>query len=97
MSFSIIGLIVTLNINVIYAECCGGATTLSMTTFSIMTLIIRGLFVSLRIMTLGITTFSIMTLSIRGLFVTLSIMTLSITRLYVPLSIRDSQHNNALP
>jgi hypothetical protein len=44
-------------------------------------------------MTLGIVTFSIVTLSV----LTLSIVTLSIKGLYVILSIRDTQHNNAPP
>ena len=58
-----------------------GGTTLSITTLSITTF---------SIMTLSITTLSIMTLRIK-------LRTLSIRGLYVAVSIKDTQHNNALP
>jgi hypothetical protein len=55
--------------------------TPSITTFSIMTLSIKGLYV---------------TLNIKGMDVTLSIMTLSFQSFCVTLSINDNNHNNSL-
>jgi hypothetical protein len=70
-----------------------GASTFSITTFSILTLGLESLYESLE----GL----YVTLSIEGLYVTLSIegiyVTLSIEGLNVTLSISDTQHNNDLP
>jgi hypothetical protein len=62
------------------------AKTLGITTLSVMTLSMKGLFATL----------STVTLSIKGSFVTLSIMKLSIKGLFVTLSIGNKQHNNTL-
>ncbi len=66
-------------LNHIAIRCLGhfGATTLSLTTCSLMTLNIK------KDATLAKTAFSLMTLSIKGLFATLSIATLTLTTLSI--------------
>jgi hypothetical protein len=86
-----------------FAGCQGGATTLSITTFTLTTLSITTLSImTFSITTLSITTLSIMTFSITTLSITtfsimtFSITTFNITGLSAALSINDHEHSSAL-